>query len=117
MPIQIEESKTPKGQRVMLAHVSGTVTLQDAQGMGELLKPGRPYHRALVLSVVDGSTDYQPDARRHFPTFNGNYRRIAAVVTSPVVRAVVNFMIRMSAKTMEVRLFADEASALAWLDA
>jgi hypothetical protein len=51
MPIRIEEARTPKGQRMMLAKVSGFVTLADAQAMGNLLQPGQPYHGGLVLTI------------------------------------------------------------------
>ncbi len=116
MPIQIEEGKTPKGQRMMLARVSGHVTLQDAESMGDQLKPGQPYNQSLLLCLVDSTADYHPEARRHFSSFNGNYKRLATVVTSPLVRAAINFMLRVTGKTAEVRMFTTEGPALAWLD-
>lgn len=116
MPIQIEDAKTPKGQRLMLAKVHGHVSLADAEGMGNLLKPGQPYHQALVLSIVDKSTDYHPDARRHFATYNGNYRLLATVVSSQLLRAAINFMMRLAPSRHAMRMFNSEAEALAWLD-
>ncbi|HND11184.1 MAG TPA: STAS/SEC14 domain-containing protein [Pseudomonadota bacterium] len=116
MPISIEEKKTPKGQRLMLAKVSGHVSYADAESMGNQLKPGQPFHQALVLCVVDKSTDYHPDARRHFNTFNGNYKKLATVVTSVLIRAAINFMMRVSGVGQDAVLFNTEADALAWLD-
>lgn len=117
MPISIEEGKTPKGQRMMLAKVSAHVSLSDAEGMGNLLKPGQPFHGALVLCLVDKSTDYHPDARRHFNTFNGNYQRMATVVNSVLVRSAINFMVRVTGIGATFKMFTTEAEALRWLDA
>jgi len=116
MPISTEEGKTPNGKRMMLAKVSGPVSLADAQAMGDLLKPGNPFHGALVLCLVDKSTDYHPEARRHFSTFTGNYGRMATVVTSVLLRAAINFMMRVIGVRQNLQLFTTEAEALKWLD-
>ena len=116
MPILTEEGKTPEGKRIMLAKVSGHVTLADAQAMGDLLKPGNLFHGAKVLCLVDKSTDYHPDARRHFSTFNGNFSKMATVVTSVLVRAAINFMMRVTGSGREMQMFTTEAEAVKWLD-
>lgn len=116
MPIQVQEAKTPKGQRMMLAKVSGAVSLADAEAMGNQLKPGQPFHQALVLSIVDKSTDYHPDARRHFQTFNGNFQKMATVVSSVLLRAAINFMARVGGVGGKMKMFSTEAEAVAWLD-
>lgn len=116
MPIVTEEAKTPSGKRMLLARVSGHVSLAEAQAMGELLKPGQPFHHALVLCVVDKTTDYHPDARRHFSTFNGNFGKMATVVTSVLVRAAINFMVRVTGAGKDVQMFTTEAEALKWLE-
>ena len=116
MPIQIEEAKTPKGRRMMLAKVSGHVSMADAEAMGKLLQPGQPYHQALILSIMDKSTDYHPDARRHFQTFNNNYDRIATVVSSVLVRAAINFMAKVGGTGDRMQMFSTESDAVAWLD-
>lgn len=116
MPIVTEEGKTPKGKRMLLAKVSGHVSLAEATAMGDLLKPGNPFHGALVFCVVDKTTDYHPDARRHFNTFNGNYSKMATVVTSAMLRAAINFMIRVTGTSATVQMFTTESDAIAWLD-
>lgn len=116
MPIATEEGKTPKGKRLLVAKVSGQVTLAEATAMGDLLKPGQPFHGALVFCVVDKTTDYHPDARRHFGSFNGNYSKMATVVTSALLRAAINFMMRVTGTGAAVRMFTSEPEALAWLD-
>jgi hypothetical protein len=116
MPIEITEAKTPAGARLMRARVSGNVSLADAEGMGEVLKPGQPFHGCLVLCVVDNNTHYSAEGRKYFGSMIGNYKLMGTVVTSTVVRAAINFMHRIfGAKDM--RLFNTEAEALAWLDA
>jgi hypothetical protein len=116
MPIALKEGKTPKGERCLVAHVSGHVSLADAQGMGAQLEPGQPFHLALVINLVDKNTDYSPESRKYFVTMKGKYKRMATVVSSPVVRAGINFMVRLSGGAAEFRLFDDEPSAMAWLD-
>lgn len=115
MPIEITEAKTPAGARLMRAQVSGHVSLADAEGMGDKLKPGQPFHGCLVLCLVDSSTHYSAEGRKYFGSMIGNYKLMGTVVTSIVVRAAINFMHRIfGAKDM--RVFGNEADALAWLD-
>ena len=116
MPIQVEEAKTPKGRRMMLAKVSGHVSMADAEAVGKLLQPGQPYHHALVLSIVDKSTDYHPDARRHFKTFNGHFDRMATVVSSVLLRAAINFMMKVGGSSDRMQMFSTEEEAVSWLD-
>lgn len=35
-------------------------------------------------------------ARKYFPTMAGTFRRLAAVVTSPIVRSALNLMVRLT---------------------
>jgi len=116
MPIQIQEGKTPKGQRMMRSLVSGSVTLKDAQDMGAQLQPGQPYHQALVLCVVAKGTEYSPESRKYFGTMRGAFKCMATVVDSAVLRAMINFMHRLSGNAEDFRTFTSESEALAWLD-
>jgi len=116
MPIQIEEAKTPKGRRMMLARVSGHVSMADAEAMGKLLHPGQPYHQALVLSIIDKSTDYHPEARRHFQTANNNFDRMATVVSCVILLTAINFMAKAGETGDRRKMFVTEADAVAWLD-
>lgn len=117
MPITINEGKTPAGHLCMVARVSGHVTLAEAQAMGAQLKPGQPYHQARVVCLVDKSTEYSPDSRRFFETMRGDYKRMASVVHSPVLRASINFMLRVMGQVNDFRMFSSEAEAMTWLDA
>lgn len=116
MPIQTQEGKTPKGQRCMRALVSGHVSLADSQAMGEQLQPGQPYHQALVICLVEKGTVYSPESRKYFGTLKGKYRRLATVVTSAVLRASINFMVRVIGDDKDFRMFNTEAEAMPWLD-
>lgn len=116
MPIQTQEGKTPKGQRCMRALVNGHVSLADSQAMGEQLQPGQPYHKALVLCVVEKGTQYSPESRKYFGTLTGCYGRMATVVTNPVLRASINFMVRLVGDVKDFRMFGTEAEAMLWLD-
>ncbi len=101
----------------MRAQISGKITLADAQYMGEMLKPGQQFHKTLILNLIDKSTEYTPDSRHYFQSMRGNYLRMASVVTSPVIRAVINFQLRIAGQAEEFRLFDTEASAMTWLEA
>lgn len=117
MPFAYGEITTPRGQRCLLVESSGVVTLGDAESLGAKLAPGSPYRGGVVLSRVAKGVDFEPGARNYFPTLHPTYRRLAAVVGSPLVRAMVNLMIRLTPSTSgESRVFTSEADALAWLD-
>lgn len=117
MPFAFGEITTPGGRRCLLIETTGLVTLADAEALGRELAPGSPFHGGVVLSRVAKGSDFDADARKFFPTLHPTYRRLAAVVTSSLVRAMINLMIRLSPSTSgEARIFTSEAEALAWLD-
>lgn len=116
MPFRFVESTTPKGSPLLEIHASGHVPLADAEAFGARVAPGGPNHRWRVLLRTQKGLDYEPAARRFFPTTQGNYRAIATLVTNPIVRAAINMMIRVSGGARDFRLFSAEAEALAWLD-
>lgn len=115
MPIQVSETKTPAGNRLMRCMVSGHVSLADAEGMGSQMKPGQPFHKCLVLCIVEKNTDYSPQSRKYFGTMINDHQAMGTVVSSAILRAAINFMQRvMGGKNF--RMFNVEAEALAWLD-
>lgn len=116
MPILLEAKKTPKGETYLRATIDGHVSLADAQTMDGLLQPGGPHHMGLVLNLIAQGTDYSPEARMHFATMPHNFTRMGTVVTSPLVRAALNFMTRMGGAGSTYRSFNKEEAALAWLD-
>ena len=119
MPIVAREEQTKGGRYVIRCQVSGHVTGKEALDLLEQAKAlaKRIGTRGELLSNIASGTDYSPESRRIFTTdFLPYTRRTAAVVTSRIVRAAINFMTRMASKSSEVQCFDDEASAMAWLD-
>lgn len=117
MPIQCQPGKTPSGRSCMIAKVFGQVTLADAESMGTfMMEPGSPFYGGLIFCDIAKGTEYSPDSRKYFSTMQGKYKRMSAVVPSAVVRAAINFMLRLTKASMSFRMFEREAEAMAWLD-
>jgi len=116
MPIECESATTAKGTPYLRTNVFARVTLADAQQMEVFLLPGQPLHGGPVFSVVAKATEYDPDARKFFVTLSDKYGALAAVVTSPIVRAAINLMLRLNGSVGAVRMFTNEDEALAWLE-
>lgn len=116
MAVRYEDGKTPKGNPVLKMFVSGTCDLTEARSMLEHIDAGRRYHGGLVLVYVAAGTEYTPDARKFFPTTVGKHKAMATVVSSAIVRAAINLMLRVSGGDKGFKMFSDEAAALAWLD-
>lgn len=98
-------------------YATGLIELPDAKALEASLLPGTRYHRGLVLSIVDRSAEFRPDARKYFTTLQDKYGAMGVVVTSSIVRAAINLMIRLTGQARAFRLFTTEAEAYAWLDA
>src|SRR5690349_12582991 len=116
MPLEFKDDISEKGLRILRIEGSGQVTIADGHAFEAHLLPGAPYHLGYLMSVVAKDTEYSPEVRKFFPTTDDKITAIAIVVTSPIVRAVINMMMRVSNKRTKVRLFTDEAEAIAWLD-
>jgi hypothetical protein len=119
MPIVSQEDKTPGGRHVIRCQVSGHVSGQDAlklleEARTQAKRNGTKGH--LLCNVAPG-TDYSPESRRSFTNdFEDSTRKVAAVVSSKIVRAAINFMTRLTTQKTPTRCFDDEASAMVWLD-
>lgn len=116
MAVRYEEKKTPKGFPLLVMYVSGTCDLAESETLGVRIKPGGDYHRKRVLVYVAAGTEYTPEARKYFPTLNGEHLGMATIVTSAIVRAMINLITRFAGSTQNFKMFTDEAAALAWLD-
>ena len=99
MPLRFEEARTPGGAPLLIIRSSGHVALADAEAFGRRVEPGGPNHMWRVLLLTEKGIEYEPAARKYFPTTQGNYRAIAAVVTNSIVRAAINVMIRLAGGT------------------
>ncbi|KIG16586.1 hypothetical protein DB30_04357 [Enhygromyxa salina] len=82
-----------------------------------MIAPGARHHRGLVLSRVAKGTEYSPEVRKFFPTVHEDFTAVAAIVTSPIVRAAINLMLRFANSSGAVlRMFTSETEAMAWLE-
>jgi len=116
MAVRYEERKTPRGSPLLVMHVSGRCDLAESETLGARIKKGGDYHRQRVLVFVAAGTEYTPEARRYFPTLNEDHVGMATVVTSAVVRAMINLLTRFAGGVKNFKMFTEEAAALAWLD-
>jgi hypothetical protein len=119
MPIVAREDQTPGGRHVIRCQVSGHVSGADALALLEQSKElvKKAGTKGDLLCNVASGTDYSPESRRIFTKdFTPYTRRTSVVVTSKIVRAAINFMMRMSQRNTELQCFDDEPAAIAWLD-
>jgi hypothetical protein len=116
MAVRYEEGKTPKGAPLLRMYVSGLCTIEEARTLGERILPGKPYAGQRVLVTVAKGTEYTPESRRYFPEMNSHHHAMAVVVTSAIVKAAINLMLRFGSGARNFRMFSDEPAALTWLD-
>lgn len=116
MPFSYQETKTPKGCPLLVVHASAHISLTDAETLGAMIAPGGPNHRWRVITYAAKGVEYAPAARKYFPNMSTHYFALATLVTSPIARAAINMMMRLTGQTHALKMFSDEAEALAWLD-
>lgn len=118
MAVRMEEGQSPKGRPILVLHVSGDVSGEEAQRMLDKVKTmgGGPL-RPSVLSFVEPGTKYSAESQRVFTRdFAPHCDRTAAVVSSKFLRATINFMVRVGGNAQTVRTFDTEEDAMSWLD-
>lgn len=116
MPFRYQENTTPRGLPLLTVHASGHISLADAEELGARIAPGGANHRWRVLTYAEKGLEYDPAARKYFPSMKSHFFALATVVTSPIIRAAINMMMRLTGKSPDLRMFSDDAEALAWLD-
>ncbi|MCA9715055.1 MAG: hypothetical protein H6713_35780 [Myxococcales bacterium] len=117
MPFRFTEKTTESGARYLRVDAEGRVSLDDAKEFQSwVMRP--EWHLGLIMSVVGKGTAYDRDARKVFQTLNEHITALATVVTSPIVRAAINMMLRLarSRGTTPLRMFTSEEEALRWLE-
>ncbi|PCC66826.1 hypothetical protein SAMN02745121_00445 [Nannocystis exedens] len=115
MPIAFEELLTPRGRPYVRVAVSGEFGLAEARQFVDSFGKGGPYYMKPSMSVVLRGTEYTSEARKHLQS-TGETAPMCTVTSSPLVRAAINLMLRLSGRTGTFRLFGNEPEALAWLD-
>jgi hypothetical protein len=117
MPFQFDEATSAKGMRYLIVDAFGPVGIDDGRALEARLLPGQPHHGGFVLSRVAKGTEYSPEVRKFFFTLHDKHTALAALVTSPIVRAAINMMMRFSGTQGAVlKMFTSEDEAVAWLE-
>lgn len=117
MSMQFSEHTSETGMRYLRADASEQVDLEQAKAFEAAVT--RPeWHHGLVLTVVAKGTEYSPESRKYFATLNKDIFALATVVTSPIVRAAINMMLRLGRIKghSPLQMFSSETEALAWLE-
>ncbi|MCA9681236.1 MAG: STAS/SEC14 domain-containing protein [Myxococcales bacterium] len=116
MPFEFSDRTTASGMSYLHIDVSAKVLVRDCELLGERLRSSGP-HLPRVISIIAKGTEYTTEARRSMLSLEHEYGAMAIVVTSMIVRAAINLMLRtQSGSSGPVRFFTDEAVALAWLE-
>ena len=96
------------------------MTLQTLPIGKTMVRVDKPGFRQVgtMIEVTPDETEFSPELRRFFPTMaNDSYLALASVITSPVVRAAVKLLVRLTPRSAaNFRAFGTDAEALAWLD-
>jgi hypothetical protein len=82
----------------------------------EVEKLGDAQQMLYLVDIRDmGSIDRR--AREYFTEHGSYYRAVALVAGSAATRMMANFFLRLNRGDLPVRMFTDEAEAIAWLQA
>ena len=116
MPFDFSDQQSPNGMSYLRIDVAGPVGIEDAEGLeAQLLRS--EHDSGKVLSVVRKGVVYSLEFRKFVPSINDKYTSMAVVVTSPILRAVINLMLRLAPSTGGVvHMFSGETGALEWLE-
>ena len=118
MPVHLSTFQLPCGARCLREDCVGDVTLEDAHTVLRESGPGGPFHGLPILGLTQRMTSITADARGLLGgrgDVRGEEAWAAAVVTNPIIRVAVNFLMRVN-KNRKLRLFTREAEAIRWLD-
>jgi len=118
MPVQLSVFQLPGGARCLREDCAGEVTVEDTRVILQQTDPGGPFHGLPILALTEKMTSVTADARGMIAgrgDVSGKEVWMAVVMTNPVLRVTINFMMRIL-KNRKVRLFNREAEAIQWLD-
>jgi hypothetical protein len=118
MPYQISTFTLPCGTRAARANAVGHIVKEDVHYLVEQSGPGGPIFMLPMLVTTHELKSLSTEARAMFGNNVVSDREApwcATVVTNPVIRVAINFMMRVN-RTSMVRLFGTEEDAIRWLD-
>jgi hypothetical protein len=119
MPYQTSFSQLPCGERYIRMEPIGRFSEEDAAALIRQINPGGRFHGIPALILTAKMESISAEARGLFARENvkdKGYPWVAAVVTNPVVRVALNFIMRIQGSYYGM-MFANEAAAIEWLDA
>jgi hypothetical protein len=117
MPFAFQELTSNNGMHYLRVDSSDRIELADGEALeAHLLRPSLRGGR--VLAVARNGTEYSVEVRKFFPTLRDKFNKLATVVTSPIGRAAINMMLRLTyhGEGGVVRMFTSEQEAMAWLE-
>ena len=118
MPYEVSGFTLPCGAPAARAEGSGAITREAADELMKQIGPGGANYHQPLLVLTQQMTKMSPEARKIFskpadPAADQAW--CAVVVTNPVIRVTVNFLLRVS-QAPTIKLFSSEPDAIAWLD-
>jgi hypothetical protein len=118
VPHETTSLQLPCGARIRRIELSGTLSREEVGALVEQMRPGGDLHGMPLLVLLQGVDSFPWDARSTAGQAEraGAERWEAVVVTNPVLRVTVNFILRIQ-RMKKTKLFSGEAEALQWLDA
>jgi hypothetical protein len=119
MPYEVTTFTLPCGTGAVRADGSGVITGEDADVLMKKIMPGGVYFGQPLLVVTRQITRMTAEARKLFSRPNAPGVAQAwcgIVVTSPLIRVTVNFLMRVSGAAGSMKLFSSEPDAVAWMD-
>lgn len=123
MPITMTVEKFADGRKYARTVSSGKLTGTDAQEIVTRTGTGGDLEGAPLLSVMEGSVEMDPEARKAFSAMNsaapkdGTHGKIAIVTPNAPMRVMLSFVLRVTGGGGHIKFFPDEAEALRWLEA
>lgn len=119
MPYQISTFHLPGGTRCVRTVGAGYITKEDVDYLMDHIGPGRPLYGLPMVVLAQQMEGMAADARRVFVSsgeqHGSDHPWFAVVVSNPVIRVAINFMMRISGAS-KLKMFPSEPEALQWLD-
>jgi len=118
MPYEMTFFQLPCGARGVRLDMRGAISGEDAAVLFKEVAPGGALYRQPCLVLTKDMSSFSPEARRIASGDGKPWEPemwSAVVVTRPVIRVVINFIIRVR-RPKRLKLFAREEDAIQWLD-
>ncbi|HEY8207367.1 MAG TPA: hypothetical protein VIG99_07800 [Myxococcaceae bacterium] len=117
MPFEVTFFQLPCGARCARVRLRGIISEEDAVAHIERSeRPGGDVYGLPILNDTREMESITPGARRLFAARSQADPWVAIVITNPVLRVGLNFLLRVRGASKKMRLFTAEPEALKWLD-